>query len=72
MEDLLQFLKSGYSIVVLDSGKCAIGKFSDEIGDGYLDKKNGIIDGCLTDLKMVDSVESLIKFIGDHAQLKQK
>ena len=72
MEDLLQFLKLSYLIVVLDSGKRAIGKFSDEIGDGHLDKKNGIIDGCLTDLKILDSVESLIEFIDDHAQLEEK
>ena len=68
MENLLQFLKAGYSIIVLDCGKCAIGKFSDEIGDGYFDKTNGIIDGCLTDLKVIDSVESLIEFVGDRAQ----
>lgn len=70
MENLLQFLKSGYSIVVLDSGKCAIGKFSDK--DEYFDEEHGIIDGCITDLKIVDSVESLIEFIGDHAQLEDE
>lgn len=68
MENLLQLLKAGHSIIVLDCGKCAIGKFSDEIGDGYFDKTNGIIDGCLTELKVIDSVESLIEFVGDRVQ----
>ncbi|MGL5879495.1 MAG: hypothetical protein ACRC2V_17180 [Xenococcaceae cyanobacterium] len=70
MEDFLQFLKAGYSIVVLDCGKCAIGKFSDQNGDGYFDKNLGIIDGYLSDLKVVDSVESLIELMGDRAQVK--
>ncbi len=43
MEALLRLLKAGYSIFVLDSGECAIGKFSDE--NEYFDKENGIIDG---------------------------
>ena len=68
MENLLQFLKAGYSIIVLDCGKCAIGKFSDEIGDGYFDETNGIIDGCLVDLEMVYSVKPPIKLIDDRVQ----
>jgi hypothetical protein len=65
MEDLLLFLKAGYSIIVLDDGKCAIGKFSDE--EDYFDKEIGIIDGCLTDLKVVDSITSLIELIKNHS-----